>query len=110
MNLHDWIDELCDVLDVDAEIDEGLVLDLARVTAHNVARPAAPVSAFVLGLAVGRAGDDADLEALAARVQTLAENWDRPAGSPDPEVAGAGLEDDVPDDSGIDHTADVADL
>ena len=30
MNLHDWIDELCDVLEIDAEVDEALVLDLAR--------------------------------------------------------------------------------
>ena len=34
VNLHDWIDELSDVLDLeDAEVDEGLVLDLARVAA-----------------------------------------------------------------------------
>ena len=44
MNLHDWIDELCDALDLDAEVDEGLVLDLARVAAHNVLRPAAPAA------------------------------------------------------------------
>ncbi|GAA4115325.1 hypothetical protein GCM10022215_14080 [Nocardioides fonticola] len=112
MNLHDWIDELCDVLDVDAEIDEGLILDLARVAAHNVARPAAPITAFVLGLAAGRLDDlDAEqVERLAARAQRLAENWDRPAGAPDPEVAGAGLEDDVPDDATIDHTGDEGDL
>ena len=36
VNLHDWIDELADVLDVETEVDEGLVLDLARVAAQNV--------------------------------------------------------------------------
>ena len=30
MTLHDWIDELCDALDIEAEVDEGLILDLAR--------------------------------------------------------------------------------
>ena len=35
MNLHDWIDELADVLDVETEVDEGLILDLARVAAHE---------------------------------------------------------------------------
>ena len=34
MNLHDWIDELCDVLDIEVEVDEALILDLARDAAH----------------------------------------------------------------------------
>ena len=38
VNLHDWIDELCDVLDIETEVDEGLVLDLAQVAADNVER------------------------------------------------------------------------
>jgi hypothetical protein len=33
---------------------QGLVLDVAREVAHNVVRPAAPLSTFLLGLAVGR--------------------------------------------------------
>jgi HAMP domain-containing protein len=103
VNLHDWIDELSDVLDVDAEVDEALVLDLARVAAHNVARPAAPITAYLLGLAAGAAGADTDeVEELAARAQRLAESWDRPAGTPDPDD----VDDDVPDDSAVDHTAD----
>ena len=111
MNLHDWIDELCDVLDIDVEVDEGLLLDLARVAAHNVARPAAPITTFLLGWAAGSAGADSDeLEALAARAQALADGWDRPAGAPDPEVADSGLDDDVPDDSAVDHSGDVRDL
>ena len=104
MNLHDWIDELSDVLDVDAEVDEALVLDLARVAAHSVARPAAPITAYILGFAAGAAGADSDAtEALAARAQRLAESWDRPAGSPDPDD----IDDDVPDDSTVDHTTDA---
>jgi Domain of unknown function (DUF6457) len=34
--------------------DQRLVLDLAREVAHNVVRPGAPVSAYLVGLAVGR--------------------------------------------------------
>ena len=45
MNLHDWIDELADVLDVETELDEGLILDLARVAAHKVQKTAAPITA-----------------------------------------------------------------
>jgi len=77
VNLHDWIDELCDVLDLDVEVDEGLVLDIAKVAAHNVVRPAAPLTTYLLGYAAGRADADPDeLERLAVRVQTLAEKWD----------------------------------
>ena len=103
MNLHDWIDEVSDVLDVDTELDEGLVLDLARVTAHNVARPAAPITAYLLGFAAGsRDADPEAVEALAARVQLLADGWDRPANAPDPDD----IDDEVPDDTAVDHTGD----
>jgi hypothetical protein len=77
VNLHDWIDELMDVLDVEGEIDEGLVLDVARQAAHRVQRPAAPISTFLLGYAAGQAGGDpSQVEELAARVLDLAERWD----------------------------------
>jgi hypothetical protein len=104
VNLHDWIDELCDTLDIDAEIDEGLVLDLARTVAHSVERPAAPVTTFLLGVAAGskNAGPET-VEALAARAQRLAEGWDRPADAPDPDD----VDDEVPDDSAVDHTEDT---
>ena len=104
VNLHDWVDELCDVLDLDTELDEGLVLDLARVAAHSVTRPAAPLTTYLLGLAAGLRGADPEtVEALAARVQALAERWDRPAGAPDP----VDVADEVPDDSAVDHSRDA---
>lgn len=104
MNLHDWIDELSDVLDVDTEIDEGLVLDLARTAAKNVQQTAAPVTAYLLGFAAGaHEADPQTIEALAAKAQTLAEGWDRPAAARDPDD----IDDAVPDDSGVDHTGDA---
>ncbi|HLU43092.1 MAG TPA: DUF6457 domain-containing protein [Microthrixaceae bacterium] len=85
MNLHDWIDEVCDVLDIDHELDEGLVLDLARVCAHNVERPSAPVTSYLLGYAAGAGGLTAtQIEGLAEEVCALAERWDRPADQADP--------------------------
>ncbi|HET6699905.1 MAG TPA: DUF6457 domain-containing protein [Nocardioidaceae bacterium] len=77
MTLHDWIDELCDALELeDAEIDEGLVLDLARDAAHAVERPAAPITTFLVGYAAAmRGGSTQDIEQLAARAQALAEKW-----------------------------------
>lgn len=38
------------------EIDVDQILDLASVAAHNVIRPAAPLTTFLAGLAAGRAG------------------------------------------------------
>lgn len=106
MNLHDWIDELSDALDVETEVDEGLVLDLARLTSQNVERPAAPISAYLLGVAVGATGaGPEEVEALAGRVQGLAESWDRPADAADPDD----VDDEVPDDSGVDHSGEVYD-
>ena len=41
-------------------------------------------------------------EKLAARAQLLAEGWDRPSDAKDP----VDIDDDVPDDSLVDHTGD----
>lgn len=80
MNLHDWIDELCDALDVEVDLDEALILDVARDAAHNVARPAAPITTFLLGYAAARSNGDPDkVERLAAAASDLALRWDKPA-------------------------------
>jgi hypothetical protein len=77
VNLHDWIDELCDALDIEVEIDESLVLDVAREAAHNVERVAAPISTFLLGYAAGESGGGPErLERLAGVAIALAEGWD----------------------------------
>jgi len=76
VTLHDWIDELCDALDIETEFDESLVLDLARDAAHNVERPAAPITTYLLGFAAAQheAGPEG-LERLAAAAAQLAEKW-----------------------------------
>ncbi|QEO13705.1 hypothetical protein FLP10_04175 [Agromyces intestinalis] len=73
--LDEWVARLAPELGLDAaDVPTGRVLDLARDVAHGVARPGAPVSAFVVGLAVGR-GLDLD-EALARVDALLAERRD----------------------------------
>lgn len=104
VNLHDWIDELCDVLDIETEVDKALVLDLARSAADNVTRVAAPITAYLLGVAVGaQDANPEQIERLAAKAQLLADHWDRPAGAPDP----LDVDDEVPDDSGVDHSGEA---
>ena len=53
----DWVAAVRDALGVTDEVDVDLVLDLAREAAHAVARPAAPVTTYLLGLAVARGAD-----------------------------------------------------
>jgi Domain of unknown function (DUF6457) len=48
------------------------ILDLARDVAHQVERPAAPLTAFLLGLAVGQG---AALDDAAGRLRDLAARW-----------------------------------
>lgn len=61
-------------LDVDAAVDT--VLDLTSDVAHGVARPAAPVTAFLLGIAAGRAADpDTAVTELAERLSRRADTW-----------------------------------
>ena len=63
-------------LGLEGEIDEALVLDVAREAAHNVVRPAAPVSTYLLGYAAALAGGrPEDVERLAARITDLAAGW-----------------------------------
>jgi len=72
-----WVTRLVAELDLPAHIvDTALVLDLARDAAHSVARPAAPVTTFVLGLAAGRAGGSVeDIDAVAERISAILEAY-----------------------------------
>lgn len=53
-----FVARVCAALGLDADrVDIDAILDLTREIAHAGARPMAPVSAFILGLAVGRQPD-----------------------------------------------------
>ena len=53
-----FIDKACETVGIDPSlVDEEAILTMTREIAHAGARPMAPVSAFILGLAVGRGGD-----------------------------------------------------
>jgi hypothetical protein len=75
VDLDQWIAELCRALDLDAaSVDTTLILDLARDAAHGVARPAAPVTTFLVGLAAGRNGGTIDAITEAADIATALAN------------------------------------
>lgn len=78
--LEDWLAGVSEMYglgtDVDPSTDIAAVLDVARDVARGVARPAAPLTTFLLGLAVGRAVPSGpvatELAALARQVQDVA--------------------------------------
>jgi hypothetical protein len=81
--LDEWVAEAAPSLGIDpSEVPIGTVLELARRAAHGVARPAAPVTTFLLGLAVGSGRSTEDLETLADRLGALAEQRGVSNGSP----------------------------
>lgn len=73
-DLNGWTDHVCATLGLDPLTgpERTLLLDLARDAAHGVARPAAPVTTYLLGLAVGRG---APLELTAAELAAMATSW-----------------------------------
>lgn len=73
--LDDWVAAAKNELGIDAEFDVGTVLDVARVAAHTVERPAAPVTTFLLGYAAARREGDETLSELSEQVVTLARRW-----------------------------------
>lgn len=75
--LDEWTLAACERIGLDrGDVSIPLVLDLARDIAHGVARPAAPLSAFLVGLAAGKAGGTpADQERVVRDLVALAETW-----------------------------------
>ncbi|MEU9452791.1 NTP transferase domain-containing protein [Streptomyces sp. NPDC048277] len=89
--LDEWISAVKDELGIDLDVDTGVLLDLARDAAHGVARPAAPLTTFLVGYAAaqGKGGPEAVAEA-ARKAVALALRWEEEAAgkpgsdSPDP--------------------------
>lgn len=108
--LSDWIEEVARELGiselgelVDPAVVQPLVLDMTRDVAHAVARPAAPITAYLLGLAAGRAAGAGPPEpelahrwaehlAVIARARTPGsgtEPGSSPVTAPEPDGSGA---------------------
>jgi Domain of unknown function (DUF6457) len=74
--LDDWLAEVAVALGVPADaVRRDMVLDVTRDVAHGVARPAAPLTAYLIGVAVGRGTDPA---VAVATVTRMAHDWAQP--------------------------------
>lgn len=75
--MDDWIAALCAELGLDVRpLASTELLDVVRDVAHNVSRPAAPLSAYLIGLAVAADGGGKEaVLAAAAKARRLALTW-----------------------------------
>lgn len=73
---HDWVEKACATVGVDPRnVDISGIHALTKRVAHNLDRPLAPVSSYILGVAVGMAIadgviDPADRDSLMERLLT----------------------------------------
>ena len=67
-----WVDALTRALELPSAVDTDTVLDVARDVAHNVERRAAPVTTYLVGVAVGRGMAP---ELAVERVRELVQGW-----------------------------------
>jgi hypothetical protein len=72
-----WAEALRETFGLGADdIPIPLILDMARDVAVGVARPAAPLSAFIAGLVAGRGGGSPEqVRATVAEITSLAGGW-----------------------------------
>jgi len=70
--LDEWLAAAAAELGVEHSVDSRLLLDMTRDVAHGVERPAAPLTAYLLGLAVARGANPSE---ACARLSALAAAW-----------------------------------
>jgi len=81
----DWVKDLQHELGIDLSLDVIDLLELARLAAHEVARPAAPLTTFLVGYAAGaKGGSVAAVQEAADATRRLLAQRD-PQRSEDPE-------------------------
>ncbi|MFB6959456.1 NTP transferase domain-containing protein [Streptomyces sp. NPDC056309] len=98
--LDEWISAVKDELGIDLDVDTHALLDLARDAAHGVARPAAPLTTFLVGYAAAQAKGGPEAVAEAARkAAALAQRWadETTGGTGTPDVAPDATPDTRPD-------------
>ncbi|GED85876.1 NTP transferase domain-containing protein [Streptomyces sp. 6-11-2] len=98
--LDEWISAVKDELGIDLDVDTRALLDLARDAAHGVARPAAPLTTFLVGYAAAQAKGGPEAVAEAARkAAALAQRWadETTGGTGTPDVAPDATPDTRPD-------------
>jgi hypothetical protein len=79
--LSEWVTAVVRELGIEDALEGGgvvdMVLDLTSDVAHGVSRPGAPVTAFLVGVAAGRAADPTvAARDYAQKISRLADGWE----------------------------------
>ncbi len=79
--LTQWTKAAADALSQDLgvtlpDVDQQMLLDIARDAAHAVDRPAAPITTYLLGYAAALAGGGDSVDKAAATLRRLSGEWD----------------------------------
>ncbi|MEW2314219.1 NTP transferase domain-containing protein [Streptomyces bauhiniae] len=75
--LNEWITAVKNELGIELDVDTRVLLDAARDVAHGVARPAAPLTTFLIGYAAAQGkGDPESVAEASAKVADLANRWE----------------------------------
>ena len=80
MTLQEWVAVVQLDLDIELDLDLDEVLDLARDAAHEIARPAAPLTTFLVGYAAAQRGGGR--EAITAATDAVRRLIDADDGTP----------------------------
>jgi hypothetical protein len=71
--LEEWVRQVNEALGIEGDVDTKALLDVARVTAHKVERRAAPITTYLMGLAVAQGRS---VEEISKEVIKLARDWE----------------------------------
>ncbi len=72
--MNNWITSVQKELDLDVVLDVDAILDLARDAAHKVERKMAPVTTYLVGIAVAQG---MDFETAVKKCSDLATSWNQ---------------------------------
>ena len=67
-----WVEAVKRALGITDDVDVAVILDVAKEAAHAVQRPAAPVTTYLMGVAVANGADPGE---TAVRIAGLAQSW-----------------------------------
>lgn len=70
--MNDWIEAVKAELNIESEVDVDALLLVARDAAHLIQRPAAPITTYLVGMAVANGAAFSD---AIAKVTALAKSW-----------------------------------
>jgi len=70
--MNEWVIEVKKSFGLEIDCDIKAILDVARVAAHSVERPAAPVTTFLMGVAFA---NGCRMDELIEKVDALAKDW-----------------------------------